>query len=643
MAPTSMLRRRAAVAAAAAIAIAVPLAATSPAQATPGTGQTRTITGIVKNADGTPAVGASVSYDNRLCDLSDDIDGTADDSGTVTTTTAGAFSFPAYATQCYTVSVGGPALYQGQLDLMPVLAAGTSGAVFTLATMIDLDLTVPGLPLGTPVQPYVPVNVYGKTRWYAIGSGSTDAAGKVTLSVVAGYRYALRTARSVDYYSQYLGGGVSTPSLSGGAGTFVAPSTGTSFARTLTAKKSSPVVVSLANVDVGASVSTISWASLDLYGAGSDTTTSATSITLRGLVPGRNYISLSGSHGADNVFGEKHDVVVKDGTTTPVTTSITASVAGTDLSSSTSSFVVSASGTFQVGKKLTASTTFTGPAAPFAGAAGTTIRYFWLSGTYSGSGADLRLVGEGTSYTIPANQAEDDLLFVFAFISAPGQETGTGTGIAWVAPTLLPLIGSTSTYPTATIAVGDSPFPSALPAVSGKAAVGQTLTASPGAWSPRPAGFRYQWSRSGKAITGATARTYRATAADVGKTLSVTVTPVMPGHAVRSVTSAPTAAVAKATAKVAAKLARKKVKHGKKAKVTVKVTAAGVTPSGRVTVTFGKKKVTKALEGGKVTVASPKLKKRGKVRVKVAYQGSATVTTATLAAKKAKKLTVKVR
>ena len=59
--------------------------------------------------------------------------------------------------------------------------------------------------------------------------------------------------------------------------------------------------------------------------------------------------------------------------------------------------------------------------------------------------------------------------------------------------------------------------------------------------------------------------------------------------------------------------------------------------------TFGKKKVTKSLKGGKVTVASPKLKKKGKVRVKVAYQGSATVTKAALAAKKAKKLTVKVR
>ena len=67
MAPTSALRRRAAVAVAAAIAIVVPLAATSPAQASPGTGQTTTISGFVKNADGTPASGVSVSYNNYFC------------------------------------------------------------------------------------------------------------------------------------------------------------------------------------------------------------------------------------------------------------------------------------------------------------------------------------------------------------------------------------------------------------------------------------------------------------------------------------------------------------------------------------------------------------------------------------------------
>jgi len=643
MAPTSALRRRAAVAVAAAIAIVVPLAATSPAQASPGTGQTTTISGFVKNADGTPASGVSVSYNNYFCNLSDDIDGSADDSDSVVTSTSGAFSFPAYATQCYTISLGGPSLYKGQLDLMPILAAGTSGAVFTLATLTDLNLTVPGAPTGTGVQAYVPVNVYGGKRWYPVGSGTTDAAGKVTLTVVAGYRYAVRLQRSGDYYSQYLGAGVSAPSLNGGAGSFVAPATGTSFDQSLTAKKSSPVNVNLANVDVGATVSSISWASLDLYGSASDTSTSATSITLRGLVPGRNYLRLSGSHGADDVFGEKHDVVVKDGTSTPVTTSITASVAGTALSSSTADLVVSTSGTFQVGKKLTASTTFTGSAAPFAGAPGTAIRYFWFGGTFSGSGADLRLVGEGTSYTIPANQSDDDLLLVYAFVSAPGQETGTGAGIAWVAPTLLPLIGSsTPAYPSGAIVPGDSPFPSVLPTVSGKAAIGQTLTASPGTWSPQPTAFRYQWTRSGKAIAGATARTYKATAADAGKKLSVTVTPVKAGYTIRSVTSAPTAAVAKATATISAKVAKKSVKHGKKAKVTVKVTAAGVTPSGKVTVTFGKKKVTKSLKKGKVTITSPKLKK-GKVTVKVTYKGSATVSKASLAAKKAKKLTLKVR
>jgi hypothetical protein len=76
------------------------------------------------------------------------------------------------------------------------------------------------------------------------------------------------------------------------------------------------------------------------------------------------------------------------------------------------------------------------------------------------------------------------------------------------------------------------PRSTAPPAVAGGAQAGQTLTATPGAWSPAtpPSAFAYQWERcdaTGAAcspIPGATAQTYAVDAADTGATLRVSVT-----------------------------------------------------------------------------------------------------------------------
>jgi DNA-binding beta-propeller fold protein YncE len=63
-----------------------------------------------------------------------------------------------------------------------------------------------------------------------------------------------------------------------------------------------------------------------------------------------------------------------------------------------------------------------------------------------------------------------------------------------------------------------SPSPSAAPAISGTAAVGETLSCSPGAWSNSPT-FTYQWLRGGEAIATATASTYTLQAADEEKAI----------------------------------------------------------------------------------------------------------------------------
>src|SRR5205823_5375155 len=79
------------------------------------------------------------------------------------------------------------------------------------------------------------------------------------------------------------------------------------------------------------------------------------------------------------------------------------------------------------------------------------------------------------------------------------------------------------TPPPATAPSNTSP-----PTVSGTAQQGQTLTASPGTWSgTTPITYAYQWQRCGTScadISGATAQTYVAAAADVGSTLRVHVT-----------------------------------------------------------------------------------------------------------------------
>ena len=84
------------------------------------------------------------------------------------------------------------------------------------------------------------------------------------------------------------------------------------------------------------------------------------------------------------------------------------------------------------------------------------------------------------------------------------------------------------------------------PTVSGTAQVGKTLTAKPGSWSPVPTSLTYQWYRSGKAITGATGRTYALAPSTKDGTITVRVTAARSGYT--TTTSKPS----KATKKVKA-------------------------------------------------------------------------------------------
>ncbi|WZH37966.1 MAG: hypothetical protein PIR02_04700 [Microbacterium enclense] len=75
------------------------------------------------------------------------------------------------------------------------------------------------------------------------------------------------------------------------------------------------------------------------------------------------------------------------------------------------------------------------------------------------------------------------------------------------------------------------------PVVSGKMAVGSTVKASVGTWSPAPTKLMFQWRRDGVTIPGATASSYKITTSDAGARLTMTVVGTKPGFTRTSRTS----------------------------------------------------------------------------------------------------------
>ncbi|HWJ82787.1 MAG TPA: ExeM/NucH family extracellular endonuclease [Nocardioides sp.] len=88
------------------------------------------------------------------------------------------------------------------------------------------------------------------------------------------------------------------------------------------------------------------------------------------------------------------------------------------------------------------------------------------------------------------------------------------------------------------------------PTVSGTAAVGSTLTADPGTWTPTPGAVAYQWLVDGTEVAGATDDTYLVGPDDIGAVIAVRVTASASGHEDGVATSEPTAAVVKGTFQV---------------------------------------------------------------------------------------------
>ncbi|RFA08464.1 hypothetical protein B7R54_03915 [Subtercola boreus] len=171
------------------------------------------------------------------------------------------------------------------------------------------------------------------------------------------------------------------------------------------------------------------------------------------------------------------------------------------------------SGTFAVGQTLSVDAGAWGPAP-------VTFSYQWKA-----SGANITGATGSTLVLSPAERGKTIKVSV----------TGAKPGYA-----------SASQTSAVSAAVGYGTLSTVTPTISGTAGVGSTLTASAGTWGPAPVTLAYQWSKAGAAIPGATASTYAPVSADIGATLTVSVTGTKDGYSSATTTSAATAAVAPA-------------------------------------------------------------------------------------------------
>ena len=122
---------------------------------------------------------------------------------------------------------------------------------------------------------------------------------------------------------------------------------------------------------------------------------------------------------------------------------------------------------------------------------------------------------------------------------AGGTSSGLTLGSADVGSTLRATVtasngsgsASATSAPSAVVAaLSSAPANTALPTISGTAAMGSTLTATPGAWTGSPTAYAFQWKRCNSggskcsSIAGVTSGTYTVGSTDRKSTIRVTVT-----------------------------------------------------------------------------------------------------------------------
>ncbi|MDN4611911.1 S8 family serine peptidase [Arthrobacter burdickii] len=168
---------------------------------------------------------------------------------------------------------------------------------------------------------------------------------------------------------------------------------------------------------------------------------------------------------------------------------------GTVVAGSLATAKPTVTGTTKVGYTLTANTgTWT---------SGTTFKYQWFRTGVPITGAT------GKTYALTAADLGKNIS-----VGVTGSKAG---------------YSNATVYSVRTVAVAAGTLTASKPTVSGTTRLNYTLTANTGTWTTGTT-FTYQWFRTGVAITGATAKTYKLTTADLGKTMSVGVTGSKAGY-----------------------------------------------------------------------------------------------------------------
>ncbi|MFF1703869.1 Tat pathway signal protein [Streptomyces sp. NPDC058252] len=167
-----------------------------------------------------------------------------------------------------------------------------------------------------------------------------------------------------------------------------------------------------------------------------------------------------------------------------------------------------------------------------------------VTGTALSTGATVRLSKSGSTLTAKTLSVSADNRTVTASLDLTGVAAGTWSVSVIQGGTEYQRGSFTVTRPELTN--------TAVPKVTGTAAVGVKVAAANGSWSAAPSSYTYQWKANGTAIAGATASTYQIPAALLGKKLTVTVTAVKSGWTSGTATSA-AVTVAKGTAPKATK------------------------------------------------------------------------------------------
>lgn len=163
------------------------------------------------------------------------------------------------------------------------------------------------------------------------------------------------------------------------------------------------------------------------------------------------------------------------------------------------------SGTARTGETLTATSTGTWSGSP------TSYSYQWTrSATSDGTYSNIA-VATSSSYVV----TEFDVGYFIKLTVIATNGIGSSSAV--------------SSGPT-TVVVDIAPTNTALPAITGTARTGETLTTSRGSWTGSPSSYTYQWKRATAVggtynnIASATDRTYDLTDADIDKFIKVTVT-----------------------------------------------------------------------------------------------------------------------